>query len=154
MNQSAIEVALSAREGVELRSLTWGFVDQSLSELEAGEAIETAFTSEAISDSPAEVLDALVDRMLVRVIRDESGRRYRTRIAEIVRLLARSRQWFDGQPWQAAPGLVSDYRLDIRPRYYPRRSISPQDAWNALSRGKNLSPLQGTVWSALTGRDV
>jgi hypothetical protein len=151
MHPIAVDVGLSALEAQELRSLTWGFVDQSLSEGEAEDAIATGLGGRQIDESPPDVLDALVDMKLVRVIRESGVRRYRTRIAELTRLLLRSRQWFAGQPWQGAPTLVSDFRIDIRPRRYPRRHIDPEAGLERLDFSKRLSALQRNVWTALAG---
>jgi hypothetical protein len=151
MQPVALDVGLSALEAQELRSLTWGFVDQSLSEAEAEDAIATGLGGRQIDESPPDVLDALVDMKLVRVIREGGVRRYRTRIAELTRLLLRSRQWFSGQPWQGAPTLVSDFRIDIRPRRYPRRHIDPEVGLERLDFANRLSALQRNVWTALAG---
>jgi DEAD/DEAH box helicase/Helicase conserved C-terminal domain len=153
MRSEVLDIALEALESLEMRSLTWGFVDQSLGETEAEAAIETALRAKSLTEAAADVLDALRDAALVRALRGAGERRYRTRIAELIRLLSRLRQWFNGQSWQAAPTLVSDFRVDVRPRRYPRRNITPQEAWGRISVGRQLSPLQDQIWQALTSHD-
>jgi hypothetical protein len=153
VDNKAIEVALTALESVELRSLSWGFVDQSLDEGEAEEAITRALDVANITDSADDVLDAMVDAALVRILRDGGGRRYRTRFAELTRLLVRLRQWFAGQSWQSAATLVSDFRLDVRQRRFPRRHIAPVDAWQRIDPERVFTPLQSRLWVALTVSD-
>jgi hypothetical protein len=153
VDSKAIDVALAALESVEIRSLSWGFVDQSLDEAEAEEAIASALEAANIAEAAEDVLDALVDAALVRTLRDTGGRRYRTRVAELTRLLVRLRQWFPGQTWQAAPTLVSDFRLDIRPRRFPRRHVVPTDAWQKIAQEMQVTPLQSRLWLALTAND-
>src|SRR5882762_3727055 len=108
MEGRGLDVALTALESLEMRSLAWGFVDQALEEVEAEDAIAVALKAVGLDESAADLLDALVEAKLVRVLRDGATRRYRTRIAELTRLFARLRQLFDRQPWQAAATLVSD----------------------------------------------
>ena len=151
MLRQALDMALGVLEALEMRSLTWGFVDQSLSETEAEAAIEAALQAGNYEESAAEVLNALRDAELVRVLREPGETRYRTRVAELIRLLSRLRQWFPNQAWQQAPTLVSDFRVDVRPRRYPDRNIGAQDALARVAAGNSLSLLQTHVWTALTG---
>jgi hypothetical protein len=146
------DLALSALEAVEYRSLSWGYVDGSLSEREAEGAISAALGETGTKVDPGRVLDDLVDAKLVRVWRS-GERRYRTRFAELVRLLVRSRQLFPGRPWRTAPPLVSDFRLDIRPRATPRPDTDPAMALEEVGAEAGLSALQRAVWQALTQAD-
>jgi DEAD/DEAH box helicase/Helicase conserved C-terminal domain len=154
MLSQVLDIALGVLESLEMRSLTWGFVDQSLSEDEAEAAIEAALRDAGHQDSAADVLDALRDAHLVRVVRESNEMRYRTRVAELIRLLSRLRQWFANQTWQASPTLVSDFRIAARPRRYPARNITAVDALARVGAGRPLSALQQRVWSALTGGDA
>src|SRR5579862_9864591 len=135
------DIALAALESLEMRALTWGFVDQAIDEDEAEDSIVSALAAEDAGADAAEVLDSLVESALVRLIRDGSSRRYRTRFAELTRLLLRLRQWFTGTTWQAAPTLVSDYRVDVRPRRYPRRDITSNDAWQEIDTESRCTKL-------------
>lgn len=150
MEGKRLDIALTALESLEMRSLAWGFVDQALEEEEAEAAIAVALEAAGFDEPAPDVLDSLVDAKLVRVLRDGATRRYRTRIAEVTRLFARLRQLFDRQPWQGAATLVSDFRIDIRPRRYPRRHISPGDAWGTIDPGRRQPLLQSRLWLALT----
>lgn len=89
---------------------------------------------------------------LVLLARDQTvpeepaGWVFRSRMGELVRLLAHLKQRFPGQLVYDAPGLVADVIWDVRARRYPRRdqdlgaylaSITPQDraiVHDALSR--------------------
>lgn len=153
MQPEVLDLALDALESLEIRSLTWGFVDHTLGEAEAEAAIAAALQSKSFTDSAAEVLKGLCNAALVRPLQVGEERRYRTRVAELTRLLSRLRQWFPGNPWQSAPTLVSDFRISVRPRRYPRWNISPQEAWARLNAARQLSSLQTRVWEALTGHD-
>jgi hypothetical protein len=55
---------------------------------------------------------------------------YRTRMAEGVRLLANLRQMFRPQDWATGPRLVSDVKIHLKDRIYPRRDLPPSDIWN------------------------
>jgi len=146
------DLALGALEALEYRSLSWGYVDGSLSEREAEDAVVAALACSGAGHEAGQLLDDLVDAKLVRVWRSPE-RRYRTRFAELVRLLVRSRQLFDGRPWRTAPTLVSDFRLDIRQRGTPRPDTDPGDALERIGAEAGLSPLQRTVWLAITQAD-
>jgi hypothetical protein len=153
VDRHVLDVALGALERREMRSLAWGFVDQSLGETEARETIERALRSASLIDLPDDVLEELCRTLLARMLTEHGERRYRTRFAELVRLLFRLRQWFPAQPWQAAPTLVSDFRVDTRQRVYPRRNIAANDAWDRIVEGQRLSEFQRDLWTALTGAD-
>ncbi len=146
---SPSERLLSAIEREELRSLTWGDVDASLSERDvlriAADTIGQANGEDAVED--------LIDRRLLYEFRLEQGgarRRFRSRFAELVRLLVRLRQTFEGEDWHGAPRLVSDFRVDIRPRRFPIRNIDARTVQHELTSTGRLDSLQHEVWTALT----
>jgi len=138
---------LEAIEHIELRALRWGFADGSLSETEAA-----TLAAELLgADDGDEALDSLLRRrLLLEVWGPGDEIRMRSRFAETVRLLSRARQLFPGRPWTAAPRLVSDYRLDIRRRRYPRRDRPAHEVFDRVG-GRVRSPFRTAVWSALTG---
>ncbi|WP_335112226.1 hypothetical protein [Nostoc sp.] len=74
---------------------------------------------------------------------------FRTRMAEAVRLFARLRQWFRDNNWQTSPTLVADYRLQIRPRIYPKRYITPEAVIQQLEADKLLTPIQQKAVTAI-----
>ena len=137
-----VEWALNALEQREVRALVWGLVDSALSDGEVQETLE-----EVLADHPLELalpectisvasdLQRLLETqaLLFKIpVRAGSPDRWRTRMAEGVRLLARMRQLFprnkgaDG--WMSAPTLVADYRLLWRSRRYPNRNIKATEA--------------------------
>ena len=148
MNPAADKL-LNAIEQVELRSLVWGDVDSSLSE---DEILKLA--AETVGQDAAEdLLEDLIDRRLVYEFPIALGaetRRLRSRFAELVRLLVRLRQIFPREDWRGAPRLVSDFRVDVRPRRFPKRDVSASDLLEELVSSSRITPLQGETWKALT----
>lgn len=130
---------LTFLEQRETRLLAWGYVDggfdlPEVQDLADDFALEHD-TSGALTGH--EVVQRMRDRALLLEIDDGTGRRYRTRMAETVRLLARLRQLFpkhQGAGWLSAPNLVADYRLLARPRAYPRRDIEVNAALEELDQ--------------------
>ena len=81
-----------------------------------------AFAANIVDGDPEEAAAALLDRRLIFSIPvPGSDTRYRSRFAEGVRLLASLRQLFPGRRWEAAPSLMTDFRVDLRERQFPRR---------------------------------
>lgn len=124
---------LSDLERREARLLTWGFVDGAMPEDEILGAIAESISRYGGDASEADaVLDRLLELKFVVEARDAPGSAYRTRMAESVRLFARLRQWLRGGKWTTSPSLVSDFRLDLRPRAFPRRVRPAQECLAAL----------------------
>lgn len=119
---------LTIVEMEEVRLLSWGFM-RVQSDLKAelppllhrlspiGSELWNRASANGITLE--EVIDNLVERRLVF----ESQGQYRSRFAEAVRLLFLLRQVMPWLPWQDAPRLVSDLRLHLQRRRYPRRDI-------------------------------
>lgn len=134
-------------EKIEMMSLEWGFADGSLSEDEVLDLAERSCAAAAAED----VLEELLDSKLIFEFRVAgASERYRSRFAEMTRLLASLRQLFDRKPWQSAPRLVADFRIDRRPRRFPIRDRNPEDvlAEHALTLGRSQSRRE--LWRALT----
>lgn len=70
----------------------------------------------------------------------------------MMRLLAANRQLFPNKPWQGAPSLVADFRVDCRPRRFPRRQRLPADILTEHASVLGGSRLRQDLWSALTAR--
>jgi hypothetical protein len=133
---------LDAIEQREMLSLTWGYVDGSLSRSEVLSLLPNfggEFDVEAL-------LEELIERRLVIEIRH---RRLRSRFAEAIRLLTRSRQMFSGRPWQAAPRLVSDFRVDLRRRRYPLRDRGAIDILQANNKVIGERGIRREAWREL-----
>ena len=121
-DSSVVDALLAEVEQIELRSLRWGYVDGSLAEDELDSIAENLIRAHGDSMSPVELIEWMIAHSLFFESRDDGSIRYRSRFAEGVRLLTRLRQLFPGKPWMASAELVSDYRVDARPRRVPLRS--------------------------------
>jgi hypothetical protein len=139
---------LDALEAVELRSLEWGFTDGSFSEQEALALAGRAVTAREADDAIEELIDA---RLLFELRAASGAVRIRSRFAEVMRLLAASRQLFPNKPWQSAPRLVADFRVDRRARRFPRRDRAPSAIEQAHEFSFAPSPLKKDLWRALAG---
>lgn len=135
-------------EALEMRSLAWGFTAGSLTESEVL----------ALLDNRVQAEDALEELIEARLVMEQasvsSGCRYRSRFAEAVRLLTANRQLFPNKPWQAAPRLVADFRVDRRRRRFPRRDLPP---YEVLARSEKIiasNSLRRAIWDALTGPNL
>lgn len=142
-----VEKALDKLERLEVRVLVWGLVDSALSEAEVEDVLrdtlnenqELAADTDCTIDTEARFCQRLLDLgYLTQVFgRPLAAARYRTRMAEGVRLFARLRQLFpgthDGTAWVNGATLVADYRLLWRPRKYPARDLTPADVHAAIA---------------------
>ena len=100
-----------------------------------------------------DIFEELIEARLLLEIPSSSGdMRIRSRFAELMRLLAASRQLFPNRPWQGAPHLVADFRVDRRPRRFPRRDRLPSDILAQHEASLAGTPLRKAIWGALTGR--
>ncbi|MFD5738520.1 protein DpdJ [Streptomyces massasporeus] len=156
---------LNRLEDRELPLLSWGVTESSLSEAEVLETIDELLLTRQDAPSgasPDEVLEECLDRALlfevpVPVV---SPPRYRTRMAETVRLTAGLRQLFvqggwsrplDRGWWRQRKRLVADYRLHVAPRRYPRRDIPSDDALAELASLDHWRDVQNAVAAAHVG---
>src|SRR5262245_57920215 len=135
ISDAAIDRLLEVIEQTELISLRWGYVDGSLSSDDLGSLARTALDLEP--DIPMEdiedLIEELLERRLLREVRQADGSyRYRSRFAESVRLLRDLKLLTPKRPWSSAPNLVSDFRVDARPRRAPRRDLLAANAIELL----------------------
>ena len=141
-------------EAIEMRSLEWGFTDGSLSENEAfalGDAVCEA--TGPIGTDGQDLIEELIGAKLVFEMASVGGEvRIRSRFAEMMRLLGANRQLFPNRPWQGAPSLVADFRVDCRPRRFPKRRRVPAEILAEHQAVLGLSPLRRDLWRALTSR--
>ena len=147
---------LGQLEREEMSVLTWGLTDGFFSEIELEERAEQFLArgqSAGVAypfDSAWELVEALLERQLVWKLPETQ--RYRTRMAETLRLFARLRQIFpdpQNAAWRKAPNLVADYRLIVRPRLYPMRNVSPYQLLDELRKQISPSELEESVIRAL-----
>ena len=136
-DETLLLAALDHIEQREARLLTWGLVDGHVSAVETHGVIDSLLDDPVIGvgvsfHDAGGVVAELIDRALLFDIGDEPRTRYRSRMAEGVRLLFRLRQLFPQHRgpigWQSAPTLVADFRFIWRRRRYPRRDIDPAAA--------------------------
>jgi hypothetical protein len=156
MAVSANSLAVLDRiEAIEMRSLEWGFTDGSLSEDEAfmlGDQVCDA--GNATGTDGQDLVEELIDAKLIFEMASVGGEvRIRSRFAEMMRLLAANRQLFPNKPWQGAPSLVADFRVDCRPRRFPQRNRLPADILANHQAVLGGSALRQDLWRALTSRE-
>jgi len=145
-----IQEFLDTLERKEVQLLSWGVVDGGFSEDELEELAEEFLTDKEADEDVWDFLDEMIEeRRLLFELNLRGNRRFRTRMAEAVRLFARLRQLFPNNNWQTAPTLVADYRFQIRPRVYPRRHISPEKAIAQLEAEKLLNPIRQKALEAM-----
>ena len=142
-------------EAIEMRSLEWGFTDGSLSEDEAFNLGDQICEAAGVSGTDGQdLVEELIDAKLIFEMASVGGEvRIRSRFAEMMRLLAANRQLFPNRPWQSAPSLVADFRVDCRPRRFPKRQRLPADILNEHASVLGASQLRQDLWRALTSSD-
>ena len=104
---------LNELEAREMPLLTWGVTSGAYGEDELLGLLESIKPEEEAED----LLEGLLATGLV-FERGLAGNRFRTRMAETVRLSRHLRQWFHGRDWRTAKTLVSDMRFLSRPRLF------------------------------------
>ena len=130
----AVLAALDALEESDARNLAWGLPDESWTKDDL-----IAFLAKHMADGdPRACLEELIAANLLIQLPREWPSRYRTRMAESVRLFSRLRQLFPGQPWQSGSRLVSDFRFMRRQRAFPARRVGPDEVIHQLA-GRDVS---------------
>lgn len=141
-------------EAIEMRSLEWGFTDGSLSEDEAYDLGDSVVVEAPIGGVDGQdLVEELIEAKLIFEMPNTGGDvRIRSRFAEMMRLLSANRQLFPNRPWQGAPSLVADFRVDRRPRRFPRRDRTPDIILLDNPDIVGTSPLRRDLWQSLTAR--
>ena len=129
MTDPVLVDVLNELEARELPLLTWGVTSGSYDEDEILSLLESLRPDE----DPDDLLDRLLETGFV-FERGFMGDRFRTRMAETVRLARHLRQWFHGprSDWRTAKTLVSDMRFLARPRTVPLRQIDQHELASRL----------------------
>jgi ATP-dependent Lhr-like helicase len=166
LSSRSTDALLNALEDLELPLLSWGVTGGTLAHDEVLEAIDRFLMThpdESDGAEPEDVLRSLLRAGLLFLIPRSSPLRYRSRLAETLRLTTRLRQLF-GPPdpnnppprwWENGRPLVADYRLHVAPRRYPSRDISSQASLDELQQLPGWAPLQLDVAAAqIAGRDL
>lgn len=140
---------LSYLEKLEAKLLTWGYVDGAFTEAEVYEHAEDWVQQLELDIDPRMLADELYTQKLIMEI---SPDKWRTRMAETVRLMARLRQWrhFHNGRWQLAPTLVSDFRFSVRPRRYPERNVTREQLLDNVK--ENLNKIELEALEVMTDR--
>lgn len=134
-----------------MRSLEWGFTNGSFNEEEVLDIINDVVpASQAPDAGPALLLALCKANLLFEFQTIDGSRRYRSRFAEMMRLLAANRQLFDGRPWREGASLIADFRVDRRPRRFPARHRRPTDVLADHASVLARTPLRQAFWQALT----
>ncbi len=141
-NETFLIACLDQIEQREAKLLAWGLVDGFVTGAELAALIDPmlddpAQTEDVTFVSVDDVVSSLVARALLFDIGEQSGDRYRSRMAEAVRLFFRLRQLFPKNSgltgWQSAPNLVADFRFLWRRRRYPKRDVTADDGLSRIS---------------------
>lgn len=149
--EKLIQEFLNKLENKEVKLLTWGLVDGGFTEDELEELAEDYLREKDAEIDPGEFLDILIEkRRLLFELNIRGNYLFRTRMGEGVRLFARLRQLFpNNNNWQTAPTLVADYRLQIRPRLYPKRYIKTNQIKQLLTEENLLNSLSEKALEAI-----
>lgn len=158
--RSFVDGFLSYLEGLEARTLSWGFYEVTWCAADVEASLADGASPELLEawrerEENGETLEGLLQEMqyggLLYQVGDD---RYRTRWAETVRLLSHLRQLFKPEDWSTGPRLVADLKLHNAPRRYPRRDIPAQVCWQAMQASASLTPIQAGLFGKLsTGGD-
>ena len=149
---------LNLLERAESKLLAWGLVDGSFSSDEIADLCETYLEDNNLwekYEDEEQFQEALEDVGFLYGFRDGMRQRYRTRMGETLRLLARLRQLFPkhmqgtNRQWQIAKPLVGDFRFMLRPRTVPRRNLTADRVQSRIEESGPLSALQRQVLSEI-----
>lgn len=154
-----LDTILGRLEALEYSSLVWGFVDGGFSATQLRYELESIIPGCSSPTPDDDVDQATIDLLQLGLLFEfktlQGDLIYRTRFAEGVRLFARLRQLFPKHlrasgAWRSAPSLVSDFRVDLRPRCYPVRDQNPQSVIDDIDAQVHLSDVAKAVWKHLT----
>ena len=150
---SAVDEALDAIEHSELRALRWGYAGGWITR---GELLALLKALPSPTGKEEEIVGELLERaLLFRFSGPGDEEVFRSRFAEGIRLLTSLKQQLPWRPsWAAAPNLVSDYRVDLRPRRFARRDQPADAVVEDLAERFGWSGLQRNVAHALLSRDA
>jgi len=149
---------LNSLERAESKLLAWGLVDGSFSSEEIAALCETFLEDNDLWSEyhdEEQFQEGLEDFGLLYGFRDGMRQRYRTRMGETLRLLARLRQLFPkhiqgaNRRWQIAKPLVGDFRFMLRPRIVPQRNLTADQVQSRIEESGQLSALQRQVLSKI-----
>ena len=152
---------LNSLERLESQLLSWGLVDGSFSNDEIKDLAEDFLADNGLwtqHPDSKDLIRAMRDTRLLYGFSDGMEMRFRTRMGEAVRLLARLRQLFPGhfsngnRQWQTASPLVGDYRFLLRARQIPQRNLNAATVRDRIKKIRTTSELQDSVLEAILQR--
>jgi hypothetical protein len=158
LDPAFVGAVLNALDKHQAKALNWGFFDLSITEADIadvlGEALPEQYgrTWEALCDERGYDVSVLVSEFVgAHLLYADPTRpgRYRTRFAEGVRLLARLRQTFRAHQWATAPALVSDLKVRVAERRFPKREESIDACWSDLGPHCRYPEVQEAALRAL-----
>lgn len=152
MIDEVLRRVLNEIEKREMPLLSWGIYNGAFSEDELADLVGSVAPDADVD----ELIDALLERGLIAT-KGLAEERYRSRMAETVRLASSLRQWFYGHNWMAAPSLVSDARFLAQSRIVPRRDVTPDRLADILKSklGSDWTPDHDrSMRAVLDGRSV
>lgn len=155
---------LTFLERREEKLLSWGFHNVQYSETDMLHVLQHEAPIELRDQWNNLQIQGITFKTLIRELRrshliyqlPDVSDMYRTRMAEGIRLLANLRQMFNPQDWATGPRLVSDIKIHLRYRVYPRRDLPSLDIWrDNLERlcSKNSEQLVKECYEALCRDD-
>jgi hypothetical protein len=145
---------LTTLERREAALMEWGFFDVAHTSDEIIDLFsnntEWGSAFQDLADGSEELfVDNLAECRILYRIEDGYPRRYRSRFAESVRLLARLRQRFRADDWEHAPELVSQVRMHLASRRIPVRDHSFEQVWADVTSQCWSPVLQRKILAAL-----
>lgn len=148
MNRSKLSIladeVLSQMEIEETTLLSWGFVGGvfdvpgKVASILSNPPTPTMYELWQEIQANGQGMDAIIADLSHRKLLFCDGKWGRTRYAETVRLLYTLKQRFSFEDWQTASNLVSNIKMDLKYRNYPRRDLD-WDAIEPILRTMNIS---------------
>lgn len=143
----------------EAKLLSWGFVDlhtdlryllPDMLDRLPGSALALWQEAQDTGTTERDILKHLKERKLL-FNTPQGG--YRTRFAEAVRLFFMLRQRFSHEDWQTAARLVSDMKLHLQRRRYPKRELEVDELLAKLEGFRITALEQEAIRELLTSED-
>ena len=152
-NYQLQSIFLDLIEDTELESLEWGYVDGGVTEQELRSLfIGMESSSETGGVAFDDLLEDLISTCELYEISAKNGSYiYRTRFSETVRLVTQLKQLFPRTHWSAGADLVSDYRIDSRPREFPIRDLGIETVSDRLKSEEDVNEGVVQAIAALVG---
>lgn len=139
---------LNKLEEIEYKSIQWGYTAGTLSEDELFDEADKFLDIENSDLDSEDLIEYLISEKLIFEVNTLKGIGFRTRFGEALFLLTNLRQIFNKNKWKESPQLVSDFRVSLQKRFYPKREVNPSYLFE--ENELNLTYLQKNIWKDLT----